>query len=172
MAISIDCASKVIAVPQADLTYVSPGVYELDAEDFRLWLKDWEDSEVGMSMPDTHARNAPVTLSGVTYAQTFEIINGYTVDFEDTASPWVVRVVGANHNIGDVKVVDHVSIVIGNSAGLIEVNTAGSSGPTAGEIAAAVWAFASRTVDATKMNGATIIGDGSEADPWRGVGVP
>ena len=26
-------------------------------------------------------------------------------------------------------------------------------------------------VDAQKMNGADIIGDGSEANPWRGVGV-
>lgn len=119
--ISVNPATKVISVPQADLTYVSPGLYELDVEDFRLWLKDWEDSEVGMAMPDTHSRNAPVTLSGTTYAQTFEIINGYTVDFENTGSPWTVRVVGANHNLGDVKVVDHVSLIIGNSAGLIVV---------------------------------------------------
>ena len=27
-------------------------------------------------------------------------------------------------------------------------------------------------VDARKMNGATVTGDGSIADPWRGVGVP
>ena len=26
-------------------------------------------------------------------------------------------------------------------------------------------------VDAQKMNGADIVGDGSEANPWRGVGV-
>jgi hypothetical protein len=125
LAISVNCATKVISVPRADLTYVSPGLYELDIEDFRLWLRDWEDSEAGMAMPDTHNRNAPVTLSGTTYAQTFEIINGYTVDFEDTGSPWTCRVVGGNHNVADVKVVDHVSLLIGNSAGLIQV-TSGS----------------------------------------------
>lgn len=41
-------------------------------------------------------------------------------------------------------------------------------------IAAAVLAALNATtipVDAKKMNGASIIGDGSEADPWRGVGV-
>lgn len=27
-------------------------------------------------------------------------------------------------------------------------------------------------VDVQKMNGAEVIGDGSVADPWRGVGVP
>lgn len=47
--------------------------------------------------------------------------------------------------------------------------------PTTGEIAAAVLAVLQGTtipVDARKMNGADIIGTGSEADPWRGVGVP
>ena len=46
--------------------------------------------------------------------------------------------------------------------------------PTTGEIASAVLAALQRTtipVDTKKMNGADIIGDGSEADPWRGVGV-
>ena len=46
--------------------------------------------------------------------------------------------------------------------------------PTTGEIAAAVLAALQGTtipVDALKMNGADIIGDGSEANPWRGAGV-
>ena len=46
--------------------------------------------------------------------------------------------------------------------------------PTSGEIAAAVLTALQGTtipVDAQKMNGADIIGDGSEADPWRGEGV-
>ena len=121
MAISVNCATKVITVPQADLGFISPGLYELSVENLRLWLKDWEDSEVGMAMPDTHRRNAPVTLSGTTYAQTLEIINGYTITLEPTATPWAARVVGGNHNIADVKNVNHVSLLIGNSAGLIVV---------------------------------------------------
>ena len=46
--------------------------------------------------------------------------------------------------------------------------------PTTGEIAAAVLTALQGTtipVDAQKMNGADIIGDGSVIDPWRGVGV-
>ena len=46
--------------------------------------------------------------------------------------------------------------------------------PTTEQIAAAVLAALQGTtipVDALKMNGADIIGDGSEANPWRGVGV-
>ena len=46
--------------------------------------------------------------------------------------------------------------------------------PTTGEIAAAVLAALQGTtipVDAQKMNGADIIGDGSVTNPWRGEGV-
>lgn len=136
MAISVNCATKVITVPRADLGLISAGLYELSIESFRLWLKDWEDSEVGMAMPDTHRRNAPVTLAGATYAQTFEVINGYTVTFEDVGSPYTVVCVGANHNLGDVKTVNQVSLIVGNSAGLIQVAT--GAGPTAEEVATAV----------------------------------
>ena len=50
----------------------------------------------------------------------------------------------------------------------------GGTYPTAESIAAAVLAALQATtipVDALKMNGADIIGDGSATDPWRGVGV-
>ena len=77
-----------------------------------------------MSFPSTHNHNSPVTVGGVTLSRVLEIINGYTVTFEATGSPWTARVVGANHNLGDVKTVNHVSLIVGNSAGLIAVNTA------------------------------------------------
>lgn len=173
MTIQIDWNTRVISVPQADLTYVSPGVYSLNVEDFRLWLKDIEDSEEGMAFPDTHRRNAPVTLSGTTYAQTFEIINGYTVTFEDGS--YRVRVIGGNHNISDVMVANSVSIEIGNSAGLIAVDTGGGgAAPTEGQIAAAVWAYVSRTltgmpqVNVKQVNDVPLAGTGQPGtDPWR-----
>lgn len=46
--------------------------------------------------------------------------------------------------------------------------------PTTGEIAAAVLTALQATpipVNNTLINGAPVIGDGSEANPWRGVGV-
>lgn len=55
------------------------------------------------------------------------------------------------------------------------ISTSGSTGPSAADIAAALLAALNATtipVDARKMNGATVTGDGSIADPWRGVGVP
>jgi len=137
MNVAINWGTKVITVPRAELAFVSAGLYQLDVDAFRLALKDVEDSADGMAYPDTHRHNTQVVLSGVTYSRTFEIINGYTVLFEDLG-PYTVRCVGANHNIADVKVVNQVSLLIGNSSGLITVAT--GAGPTAAEIAAAVWA--------------------------------
>lgn len=117
MAVSINWLTKVIFIPQADLTLVSGSLYELDVNWLRLQLKDIEDNGDGIAFEDTHRHNSAVTLSGTTYARTLEIINGYTVTFEDGS--YSVRCVGANHNIGDVKNVNSVSLIIGNSAGLI-----------------------------------------------------
>lgn len=117
MAISINWTTRVITIPQADLTLVSGSLYELDVDAFRLELKDIEDSEEGMAHPDTHRHNSEVVLSGVTYARTFEIINGYTITFENGS--YSVRCIGANHNIADVKNVNSVSLIVGNSAGLV-----------------------------------------------------
>ena len=125
MALSINWSTKVITVPQADLTALGGGVYELDVDAFRLALKDIEDSDEGMAFADTHRHNTEVVLSGVTYARTFEVINGYTITFQDTGTPYTVKCIGANHNIADVKNVNQVSLIIGNSAGLITV-TSGS----------------------------------------------
>ena len=54
------------------------------------------------------------------------------------------------------------------------ISTSGSTGPSAESIAAAVLAALQATtipVNNTLINGAPVIGDGSEANPWRGVGV-
>lgn len=138
MAISIDWGTKVIYVPQSFLTLISGSLYELDVDEFRLALKDLEDSEDGMAFPATHNHNTSVTLSGVTYARIVEIINGYTVEFEN--GNYAVRCVGANHNLADVKVVNSVSLIIGNSAGLI---LAGSGVTTQDklDIAEQVWVY-------------------------------
>jgi hypothetical protein len=129
VAVSINWGTKVITVPQADLTNLGGGVYELDVDVLRLALKDLEDSEEGMAFPTTHNHNTEVTLSGVTYARVVEIINGYTVTFENGS--YTVKCVGANHNLADVKTVNSVSLIIGNSAGLIVVSS--GSGLSAGE---------------------------------------
>lgn len=139
MPVSINHATRVIFVPQDFLTHVSGSLYELDVDALRLALKDLEDDPDGITLRDTHRHNAVVSLSGVAYAQTVEIINGYRVEFED--GQYVVRCVGANHNLADVKVPNQVSLVIGNAAGLIEVvSGSGVTEQDKADIVAGVWA--------------------------------
>jgi len=119
VAISIDWGTSVITIPKADTTLVDAGppeVRKYDVDAFRLALKDLEDDPAGMPYPKTHNHNAEVSVSGVLYARLVEIIPPYTVEFED--GQYVVRLFGANHNIGDVRVANQVSIVVQNSAGL------------------------------------------------------
>jgi hypothetical protein len=103
---------------------------------------------------------------------------------------WRVRPMEANHSLeiagnlfvdgGGVPVVPtlgafNVSVQYTVPVQAQAINTSGSTGPTAAEIAAAVIAAMNATppgVDVQKMNGADVIGDGTEPNPWRGVGVP
>lgn len=136
MAISIDWATKVISIPKADTTLVDigpPEVRELDMDAFRLELKDLEDDEEGMPFLDTHQHTAPLTVAGVTLARVVEIINGYTITFEN--GTYSVNIVGANSNISDVLNHNSVGVNTANSAGLIEV-ASGEAGMTLGEFLA------------------------------------
>lgn len=119
MALTIDWGTRVITVPKADLSLIqpSPEIREMDIDWFRLQLKDLEDGVDGMAHPDTHTHNTEVVLGGVTYARIIEVINNYTVEFED--GQYTVNCVGANHNLAEVKVANQVSLIINNAAGLI-----------------------------------------------------
>lgn len=115
MAVSVNWTTRIITVPQADLTFLGGVIYQLDVDALRLELKALEDDE-GMPFLDTHRHNTEVVLSGVTYARTVEIINNYRIEFENGS--YTVSATGANHNIGDVMVPNNVSLIVNNSAGL------------------------------------------------------
>lgn len=117
--ISVNWATGVIYVPQADLTPLGGTRYQLDVNAFRLTLKDLEDDVEGMPWPNTHVHNTEQTLAGVTYARQVVVLNPYTVTFED--GQYTVFAVGANHNLADVKNENQVSLVTQNSAGLVTV---------------------------------------------------
>ncbi len=138
MAISVNWPTGVITIPQADLTHLSGANYELDINVLRLALKDLEDTEEGAVWPDTHRHATESTLAGVTYARQLEILSPYTITFQDVGTPYTVLCTGGNHNISDVKNVNQVSLIIGNSAGLITVSTSGGS-VDVDELASAVW---------------------------------
>ena len=116
MAISVDWQTKVITVPQADLTLVSGSNYELDLNTFRLALKALEDDEEGIPFPTTHNHNTEVEVAGITLARVIEIINGYTVTFEDGA--YSVTLTNANSNVFDVTNPNTVNVRTVLSAGL------------------------------------------------------
>ena len=121
MAISVDWPSKVISVLKADMTLIqlSPiEVRELNMESFRLALIALEAESDGIPWINTHNHNAPVIVGGVTLAQVVELINDYTVTFEDGA--YLVNVFGANSNLADRVNPNNVSVRSANSAGLLQ----------------------------------------------------
>lgn len=122
--LTIDWNTKVISVPQLYLTLISGTLYELDTDQFRLDLRDIEDSEDGIPHDVTHGHNTAVTVAGTTYARVVELINDYSVEFED--GQYSVRLAGSNNNIFDVEngilVQNQVQVISTNSAGLIEVD--------------------------------------------------
>ncbi len=96
-------------------------IRQLNLDEFRLTLKDLEDDADGMSYLDTHQHNTTVTVGGVTLARVIEIINSYTVTFED--GQYAINLVGANSNVSDVVNVNQVSVRSANSAGLQDLST-------------------------------------------------
>ena len=127
MSVSIDWITKVITIPQAYLTPLGGGIYELDIDQFRLDLRDLEDGETGVVFLPTHQHNTEVVLSGATYSRMILIINGYTITFED--GQYAVNAKGANSNIADVMNVNQVSLRSFNAAGLISVIDRSSTSP-------------------------------------------
>ena len=153
MPITITWSTHTINVPQDYLTPISGTLYELDVDAFRLALKDIEDSEEGMPHPTTHSHNTEVSLGGVTYARTVEILYPYTVTFQN--GQYRVRLAGANNNIADVANLNQVSILSMNAAGLIVTTGGSGTGATAEE----VWTYETRTLTSFGTLVATIWGN-------------
>ena len=127
MALSIDYTTRIISIPKSDLNLVQSvpfEILELDIDAFRLELKDIEDNTGGVPFVDSHNHFTSVTVGGVTLARVVELINGYTVTFED--GNYAVNLVGANSNIADVTNLNSVQIRAANSAGLTDLNLAES----------------------------------------------
>lgn len=156
MAISIDYATRIISIPKADLTLVQSTpfeIYELDIDAFRLELKDLEDNTGGIAFVDTHRHFTTVTVGGVTLARVVEIINGYTVTFEN--GTYAVNLVGANSNIGDVLNLNEVQVRSSNSAGLTDLN-----------LAAAIWDTVLANHLTAGTTGKALNDAGAAGNPW------
>ena len=128
MALTVDYITQIISIPKTYLTLVSGTLYELDTNQFKQDLADLQDDEAGMPYPTMFTHNTEVTVAGTTFARTIEIINGYSIEFED--GQYSVRLEGSNNNFFDVEngilVQNQVQIIAQNSAGLI---TTAGGGP-------------------------------------------
>lgn len=119
MATTVNWSTKVILINRTDLQLVqlSPiEVRQLDLDAFRSELRALEASADGMAESYTHNHVAPVSVGGVTLARVVEIINGYTITFED--GQYAVNIVGGNSNLADIVNINNVGIRTANSAGL------------------------------------------------------
>ena len=194
MAATVDWGQKEITVYQADLTHLSGDSYELDTEAFKIELRELEASEAGQVHPDILNHNTSVTLDGIDYARIIEIINGYTITFEEKASPYKVFLKGSNNNILTVTNLGTVQVAPNNSAGLINITevqhdvfagyvwvdqangTAGTTYPAATPLSPvdnftdAVAVAASRGLDAIKVIGNATLGSGDNVAGYRVVG--
>ena len=157
MTISVNTANRVIE-STASIT---------DLPAFHAALRDWEDSPDGAIHPVTHAWKAMDQGEGAFLYQA-DLINGWVLKFP-TPGNYVIT--------GNLKgnIIPVAGVYVERTRATAYTTTSvGGSGPSAESIAAAVLAALNATtipVDTKKMNGHTIIGGSSEADPWRGVGV-
>ena len=154
--ISIDWPNKII---ESDSSI-------LDLPAFHATLRDLEDDAAGAIHPVTHRWKA-LDLGGGAFFYQADLINGYALKFIGTG-PFQIS--------GNLKgsIIDTGVQVERKTSAAFSTTAVGGSGPSAESIAAAVLAALQATtipVNNTLINGAPVIGDGSEANPWRGVGV-
>lgn len=156
MTISIDWPNKII---ESDASI-------LDLPAFHATLRDLEDDADGAIHPVTHAWKA-LDLGGGAFFYQADLINGYALRFTGSG-PFQI-----NGNLRG-SIVDTGVQVERTTSAAFSTTAVGGSGPSAESIAAAVLAALQATpipVNNTLINGAPVIGDGSEANPWRGAGV-
>lgn len=153
MTISIDYANKIIE-STASIT---------DLPVFHAALRDLEDDATGAIYPVTHTWKA-LDLGGGAFFYQLDLINGYQLKFPSAGN----YTISGNLNATIIPV---AGVYVERKTSAAYATTAvGGSGPTAGDIAAAVLAALNATtipVDIQKIRGQGLKGVGSEADPWN-----
>ena len=122
MAMTLDPATKVFTINQADLTLVTGTLYSADTNALRKEMMSLLASENYIWMEDSFFHNTEVTISGVVYARTLGTLNGYSYTFSPD-SQWSVRLEGSNNDFWDIEAgnlnQNQVQVIPTNSAGLI-----------------------------------------------------
>ena len=133
MALTLDPATKTFTVPQSDLSFVSGTLWDFDTNVQRKAMMALLASEDYIWMEDAFVHNTEVTVAGVTYARTLEMVNGFSITLENTGSAYTGNFVGSNNNFFDIEngilnPTPLVTVQSNNSAGLQTVDTGGGSG--------------------------------------------
>lgn len=132
-----------------------------DLPAFHAALRDWEDSAIGAVYPVTHAWKA-LDLGGAYFYQA-DLINSWRLKFVG-AGPFVI-----NGNLNGTIIDTGVQVERKTSAAF-STTTVGGSGPSAETIAAALLSALNATtipVEVKKINGVTLAGAGTPANPMR-----
>lgn len=142
MAMTLDPATKVFTINQADLTLVTGTLYSADTNALRKEMMSLLASEAYIWMPDSFNHNTEVVVAGVTYARTLSTLNGYSYTFAPDTQ-WSVRLEGSNNDFWDIEAgnlnQNQVQVIPTNSAGLV-INQGQSIGQgDLDNIADAVW---------------------------------
>lgn len=154
MTITVDWANKVIE-STASIT---------DLPAFHALLRDLEDDPEGAIHPVTHTWKA-LDLGGGAFFVQLDLVNGYTLKFPSAGN----YVINGNLN-GDIVPVAGVYVERKTSSAYT-TTAIGGSGPSAGDIAAAVLAAAQAVPiwsDVRRVNNVPITGAGvAGSDEWR-----
>jgi hypothetical protein len=142
MAMTLDPATKVFTIQQADLTLVTGTLYTADTDALRKEMMSLLASEPYIWMPDSFNHNTQVVVAGVTYARTLTTLNGYSYTFSPD-SQWSALLEGSNNDFWDIEAgflnQNQVQVIPTNAAGLI-VNEGQALGQgDLDNIADAVW---------------------------------
>jgi len=152
MTITVDWVNKVIDS--------SASITDLPA--LHAVLRDLEDDATGAIYPVTHTWKA-VSLGSGAFFYALELVNGYQLRFP---TPGDYTITG---NLGGPIIPVAGVYVERKTSAAFSTTAVGGSGPTAGDIAAAVLSALQATtipVDMRKVKGQAITGAGSAGDPW------
>lgn len=135
-----------------------------DVVAFHFALRDREDDVDGILYPVIHTYKQ-IDLGGGAFFPAVKFINGWTLQFP--AGNYEVRGGNVDATINPVA----GCYVKQTQSAAYAVTSIGAGGATPQDVADAVMATAQLTpiyADVKKMNGATVQGDGTENNKWRG----
>jgi len=117
MALSCDWNTKIITVPQSDLSLDSGTKYNLDVTYWFQLLRELMGSIEGVAETVNFPlySNTPPTSST---PRIVDVTSGYTVQFENL--PYSVELINGNTNIRDVEIKNQVSVGTNNTTGFID----------------------------------------------------